>query len=257
MGRARSRSSARWRSPAGTSVGRVDVDLHPELAACERDRVAERGERLAAAGVEAVDRRAPAPQQLDQAEVLVVAPVAHVDELRVEPVATEQLAEQVLRPRGLDDVAAVVRGPEPAHPLPLVDVARVRDPDAEPDVGQRHQEGERAAGLLAHRRRQRGARHGHRRGQRDVAAAVRRRAPSRTPTCARRRRAGRRSPSSLNVKLVTPRPGGVAPGSETLAAAHTISVGQSPFTPVSESGTSRSNLTLGRPRGARARRAPA
>ena len=47
---------------------------------------------------------------------------------------------------------------------------------------------------------------------------------------------------SLNVKLVTPRPGGVAPGSETLAAAHTISVGQSPFTPVSESGTSRSNL---------------
>src|SRR5690242_15744850 len=30
----------------------------------------------------------------------------------------------------------------------------------------------------------------------------------------------------LNVKLVTRRPGGVAPGSDTLAAAHTTSVGQ-------------------------------
>ena len=42
-----------------------------------------------------------------------------------------------------------------------------------------------------------------------------------------RRRAGRRSLSALNVKLVTLRPGGVAPGSETFAAAQTISVGQS------------------------------
>jgi hypothetical protein len=49
----------------------------------------------------------------------------------------------------------------------------------------------------------------------------------------------------LNVKLVTPRPGGVAPGSETFAAAHTSSVGQpSPLGPGhaldSDSGTSAS-----------------
>ena len=49
--------------------------------------------------------------------------------------------------------------------------------------------------------------------------------------------------SRLNVKLDTPRPGGVAPGSEMLAAAHTSSVGQpSPLgpghTPDSDSGTS-------------------
>ena len=31
---------------------------------------------------------------------------------------------------------------------------------------------------------------------------------------------------ALNVKLVTPRPGGAAPGSDTFAAAHTSSVGQ-------------------------------
>jgi len=54
---------------------RVDVDLHAKLAASQCDGVAELGERLAAAGAEAVDVRAAAAQQLGKSEVLVVAPV--------------------------------------------------------------------------------------------------------------------------------------------------------------------------------------
>jgi hypothetical protein len=43
---------------------------------------------------------------------------------------------------------------------------------------------------------------------------------------------------ALNVKLVTGRPGGVAPWSETFAAAHTMSAGQS-SSAVADSVTSR------------------
>ena len=45
----------------------------------------------------------------------------------------------------------------------------------------------------------------------------------------------------LNVKLATARPGGVAPGSDTLAAAHTISIGHASPTSVSDSTTGSSN----------------
>ena len=45
-----------------------------------------------------------------QPEVLVVAAVAHVEELRVDAVAPQQLAEQVARARHPDDVPAVGLG---------------------------------------------------------------------------------------------------------------------------------------------------
>ena len=100
-----------------------------------------------------------------------MAAVADVEEAGVEAVASQQLAQEVLRTRELEDVAARVLVPHAAL-APLRDVARIGQPHAEPHVGERHHERERAPRELAHRRGERGSRHRDRRGQRDVALAV-------------------------------------------------------------------------------------
>jgi hypothetical protein len=77
------------------SSGSASNDLDAQLAARQCDRVAELLELRAAladpAGVDAVDLRAATPQQLDQAEVLVVPAVGDVEVASVDAIAAEQL----------------------------------------------------------------------------------------------------------------------------------------------------------------------
>jgi hypothetical protein len=65
----------------------IEGDLDASSAAGEGDRVAQVLRRRAAAGVEAVDLRAPTAKQFDQSEIVVVPAVADVEERRIDPIA--------------------------------------------------------------------------------------------------------------------------------------------------------------------------
>ena len=122
---------------------------------------------------DAPDRGAAPAQQLDQAQVLVVAAVAHVDEAGVDVVAAEQLPQQVAGP-GVDGerlALAVVGQLAVVAVADLVgqpDPAGVGDPHAEAHVEQGQEESQRRPGHLAHRRGDGRPADAHGRGQGEV-----------------------------------------------------------------------------------------
>ena len=124
----------------GRQLAQIDLDVHAEVGAAPLDGVAEvlEGDVAVLPGIAGDDEPAAAPHQFVEAQVLEVAAVGEIHPLLVVGRHAEQLVEQLAQ-RQVGGLA-----------LPHGREARVAQPPAEPDVEDRHQEGQRGRRVVAH-----------------------------------------------------------------------------------------------------------